>query len=221
MSAKDQPVVKSAPSSRKRSDGRETIERVLRAAEEEMETNGFVKFNMDRVVAITGVSRSSIHHHFGDRDGLIAAVETEYLLKRFDAGMADLASALDSAKSGEEAFALVELGITLASSDRQRAMRWRRISTLAAARAGGAIRDALEETQIKGTRSLSEMLEKLRERGMCEPIVPTLGIAGLIQSMLLGRILIDIVDDDEMNATWDEAVIESLRIMLNPLPAKV
>lgn len=220
MSAKDQKTDKTALTPRKRADGRETVERVLKAAELEMETNGFMKFNMDRVVAATGVSRSSIHHHFGDRDGLIAAVETEYLLKRFDAGMAELSTALDNARSGHEAFALVELGIGLASSDRQRAMRWRRISTLAAARVGGAVREALEETQTRGTRSLAAMLDKLKERGMCDPVVPTLGIAGLLQSMLLGRILVDIVDDTEMNSAWDTAVVESLRLMLNPLPAK-
>ncbi len=220
MSAKAEKKETSAPTPRKRADGRETIQRVLKAAEEEMESSGFVKFNMDRVVAATGVSRSSIHHHFGDRDGLIAAVETEYLLKRFDAGMEDLAKVLDKATSGEEAFALVELGIGLASSDRLRALRWRRISTLAAARVGGAVRDALEETQVRGTHSLANMLEKLKERGICDPVVPTLGIASLIQSMLIGRILVDIVDDQEMNSAWDKAALESLRLILNPLPGK-
>lgn len=205
---------------RKRADGQETIQRVLKAAEEEMESSGFVKFNMDRVVAATGVSRSSIHHHFGDRDGLIAAVETEYLLRRFDAGMSDLARALHNAESGEEAFALVELGIGLSSSDRQRAMRWRRISTLAAARASATIKASLQETQVRGTRELAAMLDDLRDKGMCNPTVSSLGIASLIQSMLIGRILVDIVDDDEMNAAWDSAVVESLRLMLQPTPAR-
>lgn len=203
---------------RKRADGQETIQRVLKAAEEEMEASGFIKFNMDRVVAATGVSRSSIHHHFGDRDGLIAAVETEYLLRRFDAGMSDLARALHEARSGEEAFALVELGIGLSSSDRQRAMRWRRISTLAAARASDAIKASLQETQVRGTRELAAMLDELRARGMCDPTIPSLGIASLIQSMLIGRILVDIVEDDEMNSAWDTAVVESLRLMLRPTP---
>ena len=184
MSQEESSPLSPAPT-RKRADGHETIAKVLKAAEEEMELHGHMKFNLDRVIATTGVARSSIYHHFGDRDGLIAAVETEYLLKRFDAGMEDLALALDAAKSGEEAFALVEIGVSFSGSDRQRAARWRRISTLASARSAESIRDSLRATQRKGTSNLAVMIDKLKERGFCDPIAPSLGVAFLIQANLM------------------------------------
>jgi AcrR family transcriptional regulator len=201
---------------RKRADGRETIAKVLKAAEAEMELHGNTKFNLDRVIATTGVARSSIYHHFGDRDGLIAAVETEYLLKRFDAGMDDLAAALDAAKSGEEAFALVEIGIAFSGSERQRAARWRRISTLASARSTESIRDSLRATQQKGTSNLAAMIDKLKDRGFCDPIAPSLGVAFLIQSILIGRILADIVEDRESDEVWNATATASLRALLRP-----
>lgn len=203
---------------RKRADGRETIAKVLEAAEEEMEFHGHMKFNLDRVIATTGVARSSIYHHFGDRDGLIAAVETEYLLKRFDAGMDNLAVALDAAKSGEEAFALVEIGIAFSGSERQRAARWRRISTLASARSAESIKDSLRATQRKGTSNLAAMIEKLKERGFCDPIAPSLGVAFLIQSILIGRILVDIVEDPQSDEVWNTTAVATLRALLRPAP---
>lgn len=215
MTTQEPSAVNAAPA-RKRSDGRETVARLLKAGEEEMETYGYMKFNLDRIIATTGISRSSIYHHFGDRDGLIAAVETEYLLKRFDAGMADLEVALDSAKTGEEAFALVQLGIAFSGAEKQRALRWRRISTLASARSAASIYASLQESQKRGTPSLARMLDKLTERGLCAPTVPTLGLAYLIQSILIGRILVDIVEDPEADAAWETAVIEGLRHMLGP-----
>ena len=217
MSEKEPPAELSATiPTRKRADGRETIARLLEAGEKEMETFGYMKFNLDRIIATTGISRGSIYHHFGDRDGLIAAVETEYLLKRFDAGMADLEVALDAAKTGEEAFTLVQLGISFSGAERQRALRWRRISTLASARSADSIYKSLQESQKRGTPSLARMLDKLRDRGLCEPTVPTLGLAYLIQSILIGRILVDIVEDPEADAAWEIAVIEGLRYMLGP-----
>ena len=60
---------------RKRTDGLETIERVIKFAQKEIDKHGSTEFNLDRVIEQSGVSRSSIYHHFGNRAGLIAAVD--------------------------------------------------------------------------------------------------------------------------------------------------
>ncbi|MFN5601767.1 MAG: TetR/AcrR family transcriptional regulator, partial [Acidimicrobiaceae bacterium] len=90
---------------RTRADGRETAQRILEFAEKELVTSGLVNFNLERVIEQSGVARSSVYHHFGGRDGVIAAVETEYLRASLDAGMNEMIALLSTVTSGEEAFA--------------------------------------------------------------------------------------------------------------------
>ena len=65
----------------KRRDGLRTISRIVEFAAKELDEVGAVQFNLDRVIEKSGVSRGSVYHHFGDRDGLIVAVEVSEIVK--------------------------------------------------------------------------------------------------------------------------------------------
>ena len=201
---------------RKRADGLKTIARILKAAEEEMAEHGFVKFSVDRVIERSGVARSSVYHHFGGRDGLISAVETASTMKSLERGTAEFEKVLDNLTSGEEAFALIELGIRMFRSSENRQRRQRRISTLAAAQSAPAIRDVLAREQQLGSENVARVLAKAKARGLADPVEPHLGLAYVIQSMLVGRILVDISDNEELDQEWEDAAIATLRLLLRP-----
>lgn len=203
---------------RKRVDGLKTIERVLEAAEVEMAEFGYVKFNLYRVIEKSGVARSSVYHHFGGRDGLIAALETSKGMRSLERGLADFNKILDELTSGEEAFALIELGLRMFGSPENRHRRQRRISSLSAAHNASAIRDVLANDQKLGTEVFAQVIENAQKKGLCNPVEPILGLAYLIQSMLVGRILVDIVDDPALDTQWEEATLATLRLMLRPTP---
>lgn len=204
------------PKRRTRADGRETAQKILQFAEQELMTSGLVNFNLDRVIEASGVSRSSVYHHFGGREGVIAAVETEYIRASLDAGMTTMEQMLLNASSGEEAFALVELGVLVSGSDAQKEARRRRISTLAITPSSPATRNLLSQLQAEGTARLATLIRDLRDKGMCIPVEPIDGSAHLIQSMLLGRILVDILDDPEAEAAWARTASATLRFLINP-----
>jgi AcrR family transcriptional regulator len=206
-----------AASRRKRADGLRTIERILEAAEAEMAEHGIIKFNLDRVIEKSGVARSSVYHHFGSRDSLIAALETSHAMRSLERGLADFESAVGKMECGEEAFSLIELGIQMFGSAENRQRRQRRISSLAAAHNSSAIREVLAKDQLYGSQNLARLLAKVRERGLADPIGPDLGLAYVIQSMLVGRVLVDISDDPDLDAQWEQAAIASLRQILRPI----
>ena len=99
MTSDDPDTSGTTPKRRKRSDGLRTIERVLKAAEDEMAEVGFVKFNLDRVMEKSGVARSSVYHHFGGRDGVIAALETTSTMRSLERGTAEFEAFLDTLNS--------------------------------------------------------------------------------------------------------------------------
>jgi AcrR family transcriptional regulator len=206
------------PTSRKRSDGLRTIERVLKAADEEMAEFGFVKFNLDRVMEKSGVARSSVYHHFGGRDGVIAALETTNTMRSLERGMSDFESSLDGITSGEEAFQLIGLGLRAFGSSENKHRRQRRISSLSAAHNSPAIRQVLAAEQRAGSEVLTRVLKKAQSKGLCDPVGPMFGLAYVIQSMLVGRVLADISDDETLDRQWEDAAIAALRGMLRPNP---
>jgi AcrR family transcriptional regulator len=212
-----QPVSQAGP--RKRVDGLKTIARILKAAEEEMAEHGFVKFSVDGVIERSGVARSSVYHHFGGRDGLISAVETASTMKSLERGTAEFEKVLDGISSGEEAFALIEYGIRIFRSSENRQRRQRRISTLAAAQSAPAIREVLMQEQQHGSENLARLLAKVKERGLADPVEPFLGLAYVIQSLLVGRVLVDISDNEELDKEWEDAAISTLRLILRPKSA--
>ena len=208
--------LESAPKRRTRADGRETAKRIIHFAQQELESAGLAKFNLDRVIEASGVSRSSVYHHFGGREGVIAAVETENIRASMDAGMTEMADLLTNIASGEEAFALVEIGILMSGSDKQKKTRRQRISTLAMAPNSPETMEMLRQFQTIGTERFATLIRELRDRGLCEPIEPIEGTAHLIQSMLLGRILVDILDNQTAEAEWTQSAAATLRLMLRP-----
>jgi len=216
MTQDDSDTSGTSPTRRKRSDGLRTIERVLKAAEEEMAEFGFVKFNLDRVMEKSGVARSSVYHHFGGRDGVIAALETRSTMRSLERGTAEFEAFLDTLSSGEKAFELIELGIrSFRSSDNKR-RRQRRISSLAASHNSAAIREVLANEQRSGSEVVARIIEKARDNGLCNPIEPIMGVAYVIQSMLVGRILVDISEDSDLDTQWEDAAIATLRQILRP-----
>lgn len=205
------------PQRRTRADGRETAQKILKFAEQELTSAGLVNFNLDRVIEASGVSRSSVYHHFGGREGVIAAVETEYLRVSLDAGLTEMEHMLLNISSGEEAFALVEIGVLLSGSEAQKATRRRRISTLAMTPNSPATKKIMSEWQSSGTKRFARLIQDLRDKGLCDPIEPIEGSAHLIQSMLLGRILVDILDDPEAEAAWAKSASATLRFLIRPI----
>lgn len=203
---------------RTRVDGLKTIARIMKAAEDEMAEFGFIKFSVDRVIERSGVARSSVYHHFGGRDGLISAVETASTMKSLERGTAEFEKALDGISSGEEAFALIEFGIRLFRTSENRQRRQRRISSLAAAQGAPAIQEVLAREQQLGSENLARLLAKVKERGLADPVEPFLGLAYVIQSLLVGRVIVDISNNEDLDKEWEDAALATLRLILRPLP---
>jgi hypothetical protein len=132
--------------------------------------------------------------------------------------MTEMTEMLSQVKTGEEAFALVELGVLVSGTEKQKATRRRRISTLAMTPNSPETKKLLATHQGAGTERFADFLRNLRDRGLCQPIEPIDGTAHLIQSILLGRILVDILDDPVAEAQWSQTASQTLRFLLQPQP---
>jgi AcrR family transcriptional regulator len=203
---------------RTRSDGRATRDLILKMARAELKQSGPVAFNLDRVIDASGVSRSSIYHHFGNRAGVITAAETAEMLSGFRQANEATREAVERATHGEEFIDFVRLAMQLGAGEKGRQARVRRIATLAAGEQIPALKEVLSEAQVEGMDAYVATLELAVARGLVDPLVPVRGVAHLIQSVLLGRVLVDLVEDQEIDGEWMEAVVTGVRELLRPQP---
>ena len=207
---------RSMSSVRKRSDGRATMERVVEFARMELGQHGPVGFNLDRVIATSGVSRGSIYHHFGSRAGLITAVETADLILGYRESMDTTRRVVEGAGSGQELMGWVSAVLQIGSSPEARRARSRRIATLTAAEGIPALRELLSEYQREGMADYVDILTVACDRGLIAPRTSLPGVANLVQSLLVGRVLVDLLDDAEQDAAWVDTAYEVLVNAFNP-----
>lgn len=197
-----------------RTNGRATVEVLMRHGREELERSGTVEFSLDAVLRRSKVSRSSLYHHFTSREGLIVALEFERSYARQMRELEGIRAFFTIATSDEQIFSALEAGLVAAGKSTGRLRRQHRVETLAAAIRSDELRKILASAQVEGTAYLKETLEQASARGTITLRAPIDGVAYLIQSLFVGRMLVDLVDDQQVDADWVSAAMTTIRHLL-------
>lgn len=199
-----------------RKNGKATVKRLLEVGRKELEQSGALGFNVDRVLRRTKISPSSLYHHFGNRDGLLAALEFERLHSDTMREIDMLRTYVLSTDDPDALTKAAEFALTLAGEPRGKERRQHRFETLAAAGRNLALRRMLAEAQREGTAKYVEILRLAMEKRGETPRYPIEGIAYLVQSILLGRMLVDLMDDDELGKAWKTTALGAIRAIHLP-----
>ena len=196
-----------------RPDGRE---RLLRAAVRHLETHGEAELRVTEIAEEADVAIGLIRHHFGSRDGLVAAAQIRRIEGATREDVASARAVLSTAGSTDDLLARID-GLTRAVIDRTRAeVRLSRFAAIATAHGrpeareaiGGALGDLLDE--------LAGLIREAQEKDLARSDLDPRAIATFIQSYSLGLIVHDL-NADRMDADALVAVIgTALRAVLAP-----
>ena len=78
-----------------------------------------------------------------------------------------------------------------------------------------ALAESLRAQQVRGTTFLADTLREMRDRGTISPRVDLLGLAYFIQSVLVGRVVVDSVVDESVDDVWVDTVMTTLRHLVS------
>ena len=196
------------------------MSRILDHARRELDEFGPVKFNITRVIEESGVSKSSVYHHFGGRDGVISAVEVQRLIDERLANNAIIGQILANVNSGEECLDVIEAGLHLASNAIGRKNRSHRIAVVASAQHIPVLTESVAEETPIADAALTDMLAGARDRGLITPAESLEDIARYMSSMFIGRSAVDTYESEEFDAAWIRMSMGVLRGFLQPSPSK-
>ena len=197
-----------------RANGRATVDRLLDFGHRELAEHGAVDFNLERVLRRSKVSRSSLYHHFQNRAGFITALEVEIVYRDLMADLEVMRSFILGSSDVEEVFASIEFALAASTGDEARRRRGHRVQSLAAGYSNPELRRILANAQRDGTAHFAETLQMAVDKGTFVVDQPIDGVAYLVQSILVGRVLVDLVDDAGIEREWVAAAIAALRRLL-------
>jgi len=179
-----------------------TIELVLK--------NGDSGFRIEELIERTGISKSSLYLHFGDRDGLVgAAMSTAYLrdVKTNVDGAITLFSGISTRKQMLDAIPTL---VNAALNTRDIA-RWQRVMVLASARHRPEMLKRISEAQTMIDTALEELIREKQNQGIVRKDLDAREMGVLIQTAIIGRIFRDIdtkITDKDLDK-W-RAVLQSV-----------
>jgi AcrR family transcriptional regulator len=184
---------------------------VLECALRELDEHGAVKFNLDRVINSSQVSRSSIYHLFGNRAGLIAHAEAEAVRLDVTDGAYLLRNLAEKVESREQLVNLIEAWLSDAMSPARVKQRARRIANIAAAQSNPSLAASIREHLHTVSAVWVETYEILQRRALVDvPPVDLHSLALAVQGQYLGGILVDLYDDPGVAAGWVGVVRDML-----------
>jgi AcrR family transcriptional regulator len=167
-------------------------ERILAAAMETLEEHGEAAIRFADVAERAGVVPSVVAHHFGTREGLLAALHEQRYVGLAAEDEAALRAVIESATTREE-FAAGIARITAAVVDRERTTR--RMTRIASI---GATQNR-EELAEQVTRIVTELLDTLTDvvitgqrLGLVDPTTPPRALATFIHAYAIGMIANDL-----------------------------
>ena len=191
-------VVKKKAKSRQRSQRKKPdLDAILEVAIELVLRHGDSGFRIEELIERTGISKSSLYLHFGDRDGLVGLALSTAFLRDIRNNVDDAAVLLADVKNRkqmEEAIPqLVELALNTPD-----VARWQRVMVLASARNRPEMMKRVSEGQTMVNTAIEELVRGLQNSGAVRIDLDAREIGVLIQTAIIGRIFRDI--DTEITA---------------------
>ena len=191
-------VVKKKAKSRQRSQRKKPdLDAIIEVAIELVLQHGDSGFRIEELIGRTGISKSSLYLHFGDRDGLVGLALSTVFLRDIRNNVDDAAVLLADVKSRkqmEEAIPqLVELALNTPDVS-----RWQRVMVLASARNRPEMMKRVSEGQTMVNTAIEELVRGLQNSGVVRIDLDAREIGVLIQTAIIGRIFRDI--DSEITA---------------------
>jgi AcrR family transcriptional regulator len=183
--AKKKEVKKRAP--RKTPD----LAEVIAVTTELLLEHGEGGFRIEDVIEKTGISKSSLYLHFGDRDGLVAAAYAELFTIDTNRNISQAIAAFSTVESYEQLDSIIGL-LVEALVQTPGDVRWNRIDVLAAARHRPEFLARITEAQTRMNSALEEVFRVQQALGNVRKDMDPREMAVLIQAVSFGRLFRDI-----------------------------
>ena len=187
--------------------GRGTRERLLEATIEAISAVGEAGVRVDLIADAAGVTKPTLYHFFGDREGLIVAAQAERFRRAVVFAQTDLLAVLQTIETREQYAALLTEGVRLFGSPEGIERRAIRIEVLGSAVSRPVLRKVVNEIAQESATDLARIVDFGRARGWVTETLSSQTMAIWWYGTLLGRHLVE-TNPAFDPAEWDAAMVK-------------
>ena len=156
-----------------------------------LERDGAVGFRIEDLIAQTGISKSSLYLHFGDRDGLIAVALESAFVRDVRANLDGAIAIFSKVKTKKQLQQAIPILVDAALNLRNDA-RWQRVMVLSSARHRQDLLKRISDSQTMFNSALEEIVRDKQQLGIIRNDLDAREIGVLIQAAIFGRIFRDL-----------------------------
>jgi len=198
-----------------RQQGRKTMKLLIDHALTELNKNGAANFDLDAVLRRSKTSKGSLYHHFGSKNGLIVAVETEVIRSGLTSDNQVLRQMIEGCNSPQDFFNAIELAMRAGAGEPTREVRRQLIRSIAFAQHDKNLAATLRETSMMGTQYLAETLAVAQRKGWLKNDIDITALSFWLQGIFIGQIMIDITNTKTNDEEWVSIALHSLKSFIN------
>lgn len=194
----------------------DTIQAAIAATVELLDRLPEHQVTLSEIRRRSGVSQGSLSHHFGSRDGLVAAAHVERYVRICAADRAFLGP-FDGALADPQVFIPTILQmIDEMLSEHRHEVRWVRLTAIAAAFGDEDLTRILSETYTALTSSLTTVVESANTSGILRADVDARTVALLLTMHAQGLVLDDLSGVEVDRSTWNHVQTRFVGVFLAP-----
>jgi AcrR family transcriptional regulator len=194
--------------------GRETIAKLLEVTISELDRVGLAEIDIESLLRKSKISKGSLYHHFGSKNGLLAAAEAQQFMKYLKREGETFRKLIEDCKSKQKFIDLVAAVMKITRLEANVDFRKKRVRAIAMSFNDENLAQVLKNAQIEVTQYLAGSFQIAKDRGWVKPDTDLMALSYWIQGVFIGHIMLDITEQTEHEDAWGQVAFEALRPFL-------
>jgi AcrR family transcriptional regulator len=194
--------------------GRETIEKLLEVTISELDRVGLAEIDIDSLLRKSKISKGSLYHHFGSKNGLLAAAEAQQFMKYLKREGETFRKLIEDSATKQKFIELVAAVMKITRLESNLGFRKKRVRAIAMSFNDENLAQVLKNAQIEVTEYLAGSFQIAKDRGWVKPDTDLMALSYWIQGVFIGHIMLDITEQTEHEDAWSQIAFQALQPFL-------
>ena len=194
--------------------GQETIAKLLEVTISELDRVGLAEIDIESLLSKSKISKGSLYHHFGSKNGLLAAAEAQQFMKYLKREGETFRKLIEDCKSKQKFIDLVAAVMKITRLEANVAFRKKRVRAIAMSFNDENLAQVLKNAQIEVTQYLAGSFQIAKDRGWVKPDTDLMALSYWIQGVFIGHIMLDITEQTEHEDAWGQVAFQALQPFL-------
>lgn len=183
-----------------------TVSVVIEATIKAIEAHGEASVRIDDILQETGISKGSLYHHFGGREGLIAAARVMQFSRFVAEDAQNIRETLTKTTTLEEFVAATSALVQTGNSAERERARHNRLSVIASSYGRPDLRESLALQQHSHTETIADAVRYGQKMGWIRTDIDARAVAVFVQGYNLARVLLDLDTEPVTTEDWEQVV---------------